>query len=143
MLGNIGQLPGASKPTAGVNYRALAGKVARLRMELPGRWEALTEPERESLYNAAFEAATFKPKAMHLISAAPRAIQLHRSGQIGDFLDYGRMLTLLWDDVLSLSENDCVNFQRDALNAIYQAKENEPMAVLSTRENIRDFFNNL
>ncbi|WP_034385988.1 hypothetical protein [Deinococcus sp. YIM 77859] len=143
MLGDIGQLPKASKPAEGVNYRALTGEVLRLRAELPRRWEALPEAERAALYRVALEAATFQPSVLHLVRAAPRALRLYRAGRVGDFLDYARTLSLLWDDILSLSENDSPAFQRDALDAIQEAREAQPIAVLRTREDIRDFFQNL
>jgi hypothetical protein len=146
-LGEIGQLPRARKPVQGVNYRALTAQATRLRADLPRAWATIPEPERAKMYGWAFDAVTFRPSRWHLLKALPfvlkTAVRLQNTGQLGDFVDYTRSLSLLWDDILSLSENDLKTYQRDVATAVQEALNVEPVAPLRTRADIDDWLRTL
>lgn len=147
MLGDIGQLPKATRPTEGVNYRALTGELVRLRSALPHLWKDMGEAKRGELYNLALASSTFQPSAPQIIKVVPRALysllRLHRSGQFGDFLDYARTLSFLWDDILSLSENDNLDFQRAVGNVLAEAQQAGSVATLRTRPEIDEWLRSL
>jgi hypothetical protein len=146
-LDNIGQLPGAAKPAEGVNYRALTGELMRIRGELPRVWPTLSEEQRGSLYTSALRSATVKPSHWQVMKAAPEAVRivlnLRRTGRLEDLFEYRQTLELVWNDILSASENDHPAFKRDFENAIEAIHNTAPAPVLRTRADIDDWLNSL
>ena len=144
---DIGQLPKSNKPVEGVNYRVLTQKLLRLRSDLPHTWVEMPEDERAKLYRVALKAGTVRPSAFQLLWRVPRVLptylHLRRGGQLGDFIDYARTLELLWDDILSLSENDRRAFQKDLAGAVQELRAAEGVKSLRTREEIDEWLGSL
>ncbi|WP_146160579.1 hypothetical protein [Deinococcus arcticus] len=146
-LGEIGQLPQARKPVEGVNYRALSAKATLLRATLRRTWVEMPAVQKAEIYNWALGAATFRPSRWQMFKATPHAmkmmLQLQQTGQLGDFVDYTRTLSLLMDDVLSLSEDEHEAFCADMRQAVSAAVEAEPTPPIQTRAEIDDWLKSL
>jgi hypothetical protein len=143
MLGDIGQLPKASKPAEGVNYRALAGEVLRLRADLPRLWADMPEAGRAGLYALALERATARPTLLKAVRVAPAVLRSYRAGTLEDFAHYAQASALIWDDILSLSENDSPAFRQDFSAAVEEARTAERGPALHTRQDIDEWLRTL